>query len=113
MDSRPLIRVLALGSTRSSDGMDLARSETFDASTFDKLAPEQEMAAKIEKIAQDLQKLKKAPMVEPFNGPAMLSGRAAAVFFHEVVGHRLEGQRQRGDNEGQTFTKMIGQRGAA
>jgi TldD protein len=109
VDSRPLIRVLALGSTRSSDGMELARSETFDASSFDKLAPEQVMTAKIEKIAQDLQKLKKAPVVEPFNGPALLSGRAAAVFFHEVVGHRLEGQRQRGENEGQTFTKMIGQ----
>jgi TldD protein len=109
VDSRPLIRVLALGSTRSVDGMELARSETFDASTFDKLASEQDMAAKIEKIAQDLQKLKKAPIVEPFNGPALLSGRAAAVFFHEVVGHRLEGQRQRGENEGQTFTKMVGQ----
>src|SRR6478752_360321 len=90
VDSRPLIRLLALGSTRSADGMELARSETFDASTFDKLAPEQTMAAKIEKIAQDLQKLKKAPVVEPFSGPALLSGRAAAVFFHEVVGHRLE-----------------------
>ena len=110
VDSRPLIRVLAMGNTRASDGMDLARSETFDASTFDKLAPEQEMATKIEKIAQDLQKLKKAPVVEPSDGPAMLSGRAAAVFFHEVAGHRLEGQRQRGDDEGQTFTKMIGQR---
>ncbi len=109
VDSRPLIRVLALASTRSSDGMELARSETFDASAFDKLAPEQTIIAKIEKIAQDLQKLKKAPVVEPFNGPALLSGRAAAVFFHEVVGHRLEGQRQRGENEGQTFTKMIGQ----
>jgi TldD protein len=109
VDSRPLIRVLALGSTRSSDGMELARSETFDASSFDKLASEPVIIAKIEKIAQDLQKLKKAPIVEPFNGPALLSGRAAAVFFHEVVGHRLEGQRQRGENEGQTFTKMIGQ----
>jgi len=109
VDGRPLIRVLALGSARSSDGMDLARSETFDASSFDKLASEKEMAAKIEKIAEDLEKLKKAPIVEPFNGPALLSGRAAAVFFHEVVGHRLEGQRQRGENEGQTFTKMVGQ----
>ncbi|HKD82551.1 MAG TPA: metallopeptidase TldD-related protein [Candidatus Angelobacter sp.] len=109
VDSRPLIRVLALGNTRSSDGMELARSETFDASSFDKLDSDQVMTAKIEKIAQDLQKLKKAPIVEPFNGPALLSGRAAAVFFHEVVGHRLEGQRQRGENEGQTFTKMIGQ----
>ncbi len=46
-------------------------------------------------------------MTEPFNGPAILSGRAAAVFFHEVLGHRLEGQRQRGDEEGQTFTKEL------
>ncbi len=109
VDTKPLIRVLALGNTRSSDGMELARSETFDASSFDKLESEQVITAKIEKIAQDLQKLKKAPVVEPFNGPALLSGRAAAVFFHEVVGHRLEGQRQRGENEGQTFTKMVGQ----
>jgi predicted Zn-dependent protease len=29
------------------------------------------------------------------------------VFFHEVLGHRLEGQRQRGDEEGQTFTKEV------
>lgn len=108
VDSRPLVRVLALGSTRADDGMDLARSETFDASSFDKLASDAVMTAKIEKIAEDLRKLRKAPVVEPFDGPALLSGRAAAVFFHEVVGHRLEGQRQRGDNEGQTFTKDIG-----
>ena len=109
VDSRPLIRILAIGNTRAEDGMELARSETFDAPSFDKLASEQIITAKIEKIAEDLQKLKKAPIVEPFNGPALLSGRAAAVFFHEVVGHRLEGQRQRGENEGQTFTKMVGQ----
>jgi TldD protein len=108
-ESQALIRVLALGSTRADDGMELARSETFDASSFDKLASEQVMTAKIEKIARDLRDLKKAPIVEPFNGPALLSGRAAAVFFHEVVGHRLEGQRQRGENEGQTFTKDVGQ----
>ena len=107
--SRTLIRVLALGSTRASDGMELARSETFDASSFDKLASDQEITARIEKIAADLKKLKTSPVVEPFSGPALLSGRAAAVFFHEVVGHRLEGQRQRGENEGQTFTKMVNQ----
>ena len=52
--------------------------------------------------------MRAAPVTEPFDGPAILSGRAAAVFFHEVLGHRLEGQRQRGDEEGQTFTKMLG-----
>ena len=31
------------------------------------------------------------------------------MFFHEVLGHRLEGHRQRDEEEGQTFTKKIGQ----
>jgi predicted Zn-dependent protease len=40
----------------------------------------------------------------------MLSGRASAVFFHEVLGHRLEGHRQKDQSEGQTFTKKVNQR---
>ena len=60
-------------------------------------------------MAADLKDLKKAPVAEPYDGPALLSGRAAAVFFHEVLGHRLEGHRQRDEEEGQTFTKKVGQ----
>ncbi len=67
------------------------------------------MPAKIDKMASDLKALRAAPTAEPFDGPALLSGRAAAVFFHEVLGHRLEGHRQRGDQEGQTFTKKVNQ----
>ena len=58
-------------------------------------------------MAKNLEALRVAPITEPFDGPAILSGRASAVFFHEVLGHRLEGQRQRGDQEGQTFTKLL------
>jgi len=53
--------------------------------------------------------LRAAPVAEPYDGPALLSGRAAAVFFHEVLGHRLEGHRQRDEEEGQTFTKKVNQ----
>src|ERR1035437_10617968 len=60
-------------------------------------------------MASDLDRLRTAPLAEPFEGPALLSARAAAVFFHEVLGHRLEGHRQRGEQEGQTFTKKINQ----
>jgi predicted Zn-dependent protease len=66
-----------------------------------------ELEAAIRELGKSLEALRKASMTEPFNGPAILSGRAAAVFFHEVLGHRLEGQRQRGDEEGQTFTKEL------
>jgi predicted Zn-dependent protease len=60
-------------------------------------------------MATDLKSLRAAPVAEPYDGPALLSGRAAAVFFHEVLGHRLEGHRQRDEEEGQTFTKKVGQ----
>ena len=60
-------------------------------------------------MAADLKALREAPLADPYDGPALLSGRAAAVFFHEVLGHRLEGHRQRGETEGQTFTKKVNQ----
>jgi TldD protein len=97
-----------LASSRAEDGMDLFRAETFEAAEPGNLPEEAALTAKIRTVADDLVKLRKAPVTEPFNGPAILSGRAAAVFFHEVLGHRLEGQRQRGDDEGQTFTKNLG-----
>src|SRR6202022_660930 len=73
------------------------------------LPSEADLNAKIDKIAADLKALRKAPVAEPYDGPALLSGRAAAVFFHEVLGHRLEGHRQRDEDEGQTFTKKVNQ----
>ncbi|MBZ5527931.1 MAG: peptidase U62 [Acidobacteriia bacterium] len=102
-------RLLIEAQTRADDGMELLRVETFQAPTPDELPGEEELLGKIEIVARDLQALRKAPVAEPFDGPAMLSGRAAAVFFHEVLGHRLEGHRQRDEEEGQTFTKKVGE----
>src|SRR6266481_983524 len=50
-----------------------------------------------------------APINDPTVGPALLTGRAAAVFFHEVFGHRAEGHRQKDVTEGQTFSKKVGE----
>jgi predicted Zn-dependent protease len=102
-------RLVMEAQTRADDGMDLLRVETFQAPNAKGLPAETELNAKIEKMAVDLSALRKAPVAEPYDGPALLSGRAAAVFFHEVLGHRLEGHRQRDEEEGQTFTKKIGQ----
>jgi predicted Zn-dependent protease len=103
------VRLIMEAQTRAEDGMDLLRVETFQAPAASALPSEAELMAKIEKMANDLIALRKAPVAEPYDGPAILSGRAAAVFFHEVLGHRLEGHRQRDEEEGQTFTKKIGQ----
>jgi predicted Zn-dependent protease len=104
-----MARLVIEANTRADDGMDLVRVETFESAKPDGLPTEQELTAKEEKMASDLMALREAPLAEPFDGPALLSGRAAAVFFHEVLGHRLEGHRQRGDTEGQTFTKKVNQ----
>src|ERR1700687_2371558 len=102
-------RLVMEAQTRADDGMELLRVETFQAPSANGLPSEAELIAKIDKMAEDLKALRKAPVAEPYDGPALLSGRAAAVFFHEVLGHRLEGHRQRDEDEGQTFTKKVGQ----
>ena len=98
-------RLVIQGETRADDGMELLRVETFQAASPDQLPSDAELAVKVDKIATDLKALRAAPAAEPYAGPAMLSGRASAVFFHEVLGHRLEGHRQRDQSEGQTFTR--------
>jgi predicted Zn-dependent protease len=101
-------RLVIVARTRAADGMDLFRAETFEAESAAHLPDQKTIAEKAIEMATNLEALRVAPVTEPFNGPAILSGRASAVFFHEVLGHRLEGQRQRGDEEGQTFTKLLG-----
>jgi predicted Zn-dependent protease len=101
-------RLVVMARTRAADGMDLFRVETFEAESAAHLPGQKTIADKAIEMAKNLEALRVAPVTEPFSGPAILSGRASAVFFHEVLGHRLEGQRQRGDEEGETFTKMLG-----
>ena len=68
-----------------------------------------QVAAKIDLMSRDLKMLESAPVLEPYSGPAILTGRAAAVFFHEALGHRVEGPRQREHDQGQTFTHKVGE----
>jgi TldD protein len=105
-----IFRIVIQAETRADDGMQLIRVETFQFSDPKKVPSEAEVAASVKKMATDLAALRAAPLAEPYSGPALLSGRASAVFFHEVLGHRVEGQRQRGRDEGQTFTKKVNEK---
>jgi TldD protein len=102
-----IFRIMIEAETRADDGMQLMRVETYQFTDPAKFPSEAEVAQNVQKMAKDLSALRAAPLAEPYSGPALLSGRAAAVFFHEVLGHRIEGQRQRGREEGQTFTKKL------
>jgi predicted Zn-dependent protease len=105
---RGFARVVISASARASDGTDLGTFETFEAVDAAGLPNDQTLMAAIDRVALDLTNLLKAPEAEPFVGPAIFSGRAAGVFFHEIFGHRVEGHRQKDESEGQTFTKSVG-----
>lgn len=101
-------RFLVQVGVKHDDGMPLSRVEQAFAPTPAELPDDAKIDQLITVVNRDLDALHKAPLADPFVGPAILEGRAAAVFFHEVFGHRIEGHRQELEVEGQTFTKQIG-----
>jgi TldD protein len=98
------------GFTKAADGMELPRYETFYALTPEGLPDDATVLKAVDKMIQDLQALRAAPVVDPYTGPAILSGRASGVFFHEVFGHRIEGHRQKSEDESQTFKKKVNEK---
>ena len=103
-------RFLCEASTLADDGLSLRLSESVESKDPVNLPDEKVLAGMVNRLATNLDKLRQAPLAEPYSGPAILSGRAAAVFFHETFGHRIEGQRQKKEDEGKTFAKKIGTR---
>ncbi len=95
---------------KAPDGMDINRYANFDWVDPSGAPDDKAVLARIRRMIGEVEALQKAPLVEPYAGPAMLSGRAAAVFFHEVFGHRVEGFRQKDITEGQTFTRKVGEK---
>lgn len=102
-------RIFIQGVTKAEDGMELPLYTTYFATSPDGLPDEKQLVAEARAMVNLLGRLRTAPLVEPFSGPAILSGRAAGVFFHEIFGHRVEGNRQRNADDGQTFTRRVGQ----
>ena len=95
--------------SKAPDGMDINRYANFDWLNPKDAPDDKAVFARIQVMIAETEALDKAPLVDPYAGPAMLTGRAAAVFFHEVFGHRAEGFRQKDINEGQTFTSKVGE----
>ncbi len=103
------VRLMIMAQTMCDDGMQLPLNLSYFAYDTKGIPANEEIIKDAEKLAKTLVALRKAPVVDPYTGPVILSGEASGVFFHEIFGHRIEGQRMRQDSDGQTFKKMIGQ----
>jgi len=95
---------------RAVDGQLLEGGRDFYARTEAGLPSPERLRAEQEALCAELEALRTAPVVDPSSGPALLAPEATGVLFHEAVGHRLEGERQEDDKEGQTFKGQIGKR---
>lgn len=107
---RGFARLTIVARGKATDGQDLLTTESFDAEDPAKLPNEKLLAAAVDRVAGKLTGQLIVQPVDPYVGPAILSGSAAGVFFHEIFGHRIEGHRQRDEGEGQTFAKSIGEK---
>ncbi len=96
--------------SRADDGMLLQNDKSFYSTVSEKFLDEKRMIKEIEDLIKELRDLRKAPLFEPYTGPAILEPEATGVLFHEAIGHRLEGDRMNDQSEGQTFKDKIGQK---
>lgn len=107
--SMPLYQLAITASSKAEDGMELPLHQTYLAFSPQGLPDDAAVLQAVDRMIQSLLALRKAPVADNFTGPAILSGRASAVFFHEVFGHRIEGHRQKDEDEAQTFKKKVNQ----
>lgn len=107
VQNRVAARVMLTASLKAADGMDLSLNASYFAYTPAELPDNAVMIAGAQDMIKRLLALRDAPVADPYTGPAILSGPASGVFFHEIFGHRLEGHRLK--SGGQTFKKMVGE----
>lgn len=107
--SETVYRIVIAARTKADDGMDLPLYKTYFSLTLEGLPDDETVERDVEEMIATMLALRDAPLMEPYSGPAILAGRASGVFFHEVLGHRLEGHRQKREDEGQTFKKRLGE----
>lgn len=108
VQNRRVARVMLMASVMAPDGMTCPLNLDYLAYDLNEFPTEEKMIADAKDLVERLKALRTAPIADPYTGPAILSGPASGVFFHEIFGHRLEGHRMK--SGGQTFKKMVGQK---
>jgi len=105
--SQPAWHLFVMANTKADDGMELPLYESFFGFSEKDLPDDATVLKAVNKMIRQLEALRIAPLTDPYTGPAILSGRASGVFFHEIFGHRMEGHRQKLAEEAQTFKKKV------
>ena len=109
-ENRVTCRVMVNGKTQADDGMDLPLYKSYFGFYPSDLPLDEVIVNETKILSETLTKLRSAPVVDSYTGPALLSAASAGVFFHEIFGHRIEGQRMKDESDAQTFKKKVGEK---
>lgn len=109
VEDQVIYSIQLMGWARADDGMMVENARSFYARTPDALPTPQVVHQEARTMVEELTALSLAPAMDPYTGPAILMPQAGAVLFHEAIGHRLEGERQRDHEEGRTFKGRVGE----
>ncbi|HXG30598.1 MAG TPA: metallopeptidase TldD-related protein [Thermodesulfobacteriota bacterium] len=96
--------------TRAEDGEVIKNHRNLYYVSPEDLPSVEGIKSVIRDMVEETLRVRKAEVLQPVTVPAILEPEAAGVVFHEAVGHRLEGERQIDDKEGQTFKERVGER---
>ncbi len=109
-ENRITCRLSISGEVQADDGMELPMYLSYFGFKPTDLPDHKTILAEVKKMSETLTKLRVAPVVDSYTGPALLSSESAGVFFHEIFGHRVEGHRLKQESDAQTFKRKVGER---
>jgi TldD protein len=97
-------------SARADDGKIIENYRNLYYVTEEEIPSVEELKKIIRGMVEETLTMRAAEAIPPLSVPALLEPEAAGVVFHEAVGHRLEGERQIDEDEGQTFKEKVGKK---
>lgn len=96
--------------TRAADGMRLDNQRSWPFRRLADLPAEERLLEAVDALSRELMEAREAPVQAPLAAPALLDPEFTGVLFHEALGHKLEGQRQRDPQQSQVFKDQVGKR---
>jgi predicted Zn-dependent protease len=102
--------LMASAFSRAGDGMGVSDELAWTFRGLKSLPPQAVLLKAMDRLASETKQKSLAPLQPPAAAPALLDPEFTGVLFHEALGHKLEGERQRDPDQSQVFKDLVGKR---
>lgn len=110
VQNKPSVGLSVYGYSLADDGMMLEDYKTYMGKKMSELPSFDELKKDMKEMSRGLTNLAKAEKIDTYNGPVLLGAEVSGVFFHEFLGHRLEGARMKSGDDAQTLKKKVNEK---